>query len=168
MVGILCLGMTLHHSVFIFYATKNENIPKLYFWIYGILLAKFFNEKEYRISLFFINTETEVYTLSRRIGSALAWHSEGRVFESHWLQQDMICCPYLHYASWAQDVLPCEGWGGGNGQSIGSTVSDAIVWLWSTANGSSPFGYLVALLQVVENWPPRSVVADSPLGGSWP
>ena len=30
------------------------------------------------------------------------------------------------------------------------------------------FGYFSILLQVVDNWSARSVVVDSPLGGSWP
>ena len=40
-------------------------------------------------------------------------------------------------------------------QSIGSTVSDAIVrsWLRSTATRSSPLSYFSRLLQVVDNWP---------------
>ena len=44
---------------------------------------------------------------------------------------------------------------GGCDQSIGSTVSDAIVryWLWSTATRSSPLGYFSNLLQVVDNCP---------------
>ena len=43
--------------------------------------------------------------------------------------------------------------GGGCDQSIGSTVSDAIVHsrLRSTATRSSPFGLLQYLLQVVDN-----------------
>ena len=43
----------------------------------------------------------------------------------------------------------------GNDQSIRSAVSDAIVgsWLWSTATGSSPLGYSIALVQVVDNRP---------------
>ena len=43
--------------------------------------------------------------------------------------------------------------GGGCDQSIGSTVSDAIVrnWLWSTATRSSQFCYFSRLLQVVDN-----------------
>ena len=38
-------------------------------------------------------------------------------------------------------------------QSIGSTVSDAIVssWLWSTATSSSQLGYFSRLLKVVDN-----------------
>ena len=46
-----------------------------------------------------------------------------------------------------------RGWGGGCDQSIGSTVSDAIVrsWLWLTATRSSPLGCFSALLQVVDN-----------------
>ena len=48
-------------------------------------------------------------------------------------------------------LTPCNTWssggtareGGGCNQSIGSTISDAIVrsWLWSTATRSSPLGY---------------------------
>ena len=43
--------------------------------------------------------------------------------------------------------------GGRCDQSIGSTVSDAIVrsWLWSIATRSSPLGYFTRLLQVVDN-----------------
>ena len=42
---------------------------------------------------------------------------------------------------------------GGCDQSIGSTVSDAIVrsWLWLTATRSSPFSCFSTLLQVVDN-----------------
>ena len=53
-----------------------------------------------------------------------------------------ICGPRLHRAiRGAQGVLPVYE-GGGCDQSIGSTVSDAIVrsWLWSTATRSSPLG----------------------------
>ena len=56
---------------------------------------------------------------------------------------------------------PCNTWssegtahkGGECDQSIGSTVSDAIVrsWLWLTVSGSSPLGYFSTLLQVVNN-----------------
>ena len=44
---------------------------------------------------------------------------------------------------------------GGCHQSIGSTVSDAIVssWLWLTTTRSSPLFYLSKFLQVVGNWP---------------
>ena len=43
--------------------------------------------------------------------------------------------------------------GGGCDQSIGSTVSDAIVRsrLWSTTTRSSPLGYFIRLLQVADN-----------------
>ena len=43
--------------------------------------------------------------------------------------------------------------GGGCDQSIGSTVSDAIVrsWLWLPATRSSPLGCFSTLLQVVDN-----------------
>ena len=43
--------------------------------------------------------------------------------------------------------------GGGCDQSIGSTVSDAIVhsWLWSTATGSSSLCSFSRLLKVVDN-----------------
>ena len=45
--------------------------------------------------------------------------------------------------------------GGGCYQSIGSSVSDAMVrsWLLLTATRSSPLGYFSTLLQVVDNWP---------------
>ena len=50
-----------------------------------------------------------------------------------------FCSQHLHRAiRGAQGVPLCRV--GGNVQSIGSTVSDAIVrsWLWSTATGSAP------------------------------
>ena len=56
--------------------------------------------------------------------------------------------------------IPCTRRSGGTthksgayDQSIGSTVSDAIVhsWLWLTATRSSPLGYISRLLQVVDN-----------------
>ena len=48
----------------------------------------------------------------------------------------------------------CPVKGGGCDQSIGSTVSDAIVrsWLWLTPTRSSSLGYFSRLLQVVDNW----------------
>ena len=44
---------------------------------------------------------------------------------------------------------------GGCDQSIGSSVSDAIVriWLWSTVARSYSLGYFRKLLQVFDNWP---------------
>ena len=43
--------------------------------------------------------------------------------------------------------------GGGCDQTIGSTVSDAIVrnWLWLAATRSSPLGCFSTLLQIVDN-----------------
>ena len=89
--------------------------------------------------------------LSCRIGSALAWHSEGGVFAARWLQQVLMpACAPCSWTSGGTALLKL----GYNGQSIGS-VSDAIArrWLWSTAKGSSPFGYFSSIQQVVDNWP---------------
>ena len=49
----------------------------------------------------------------------------------------------IYSASGAQEVLICEG-RGLNGQSIRSTISDAIVrnWFWASATRSFPFGLL--------------------------
>ena len=90
-----------------------------------------------------------ILTLSGRIGKVVVSHAEGCKIESRlWLR-----CTYLYYARGAQGVLPMRV--GGCDQSIGSTVSDAIVrsWLWSTATRSSLLGYFSRLLQVVDNWP---------------
>ena len=60
----------------------------------------------------------------------------------------VICSPHLHNAiHGGQGCCPVQGGGGGNGQSIGSTVSDANVhsWLWLPANGSSPLGYFSSI-----------------------
>ena len=47
----------------------------------------------------------------------------------------------------------CPVEGERSGQSIGSTVSDAIVrnWLWWTATGDAYLATSVALLQVIDN-----------------
>ena len=51
---------------------------------------------------------------------------------------DLYCT--FAYASGAQGYCPIKD--GGNGQSIGSTVSNAIIrsWLWSTVTESCPLG----------------------------
>ena len=64
--------------------------------------------------------------MSGRTGSASVWHSE--VARSRLTQCSKSCDlqPTLQCAiRGAQGVLPCVGWG--CDQSIGSTVSDAIV-----------------------------------------
>ena len=71
-----------------------------------------------------------VYTLSGITDNALAWHSEGRVFAPYWLQQVLrvlarICT--LKYEELGGIDLYRMG---GTGQSVGSTVSDAIVRSW--------------------------------------
>ena len=100
------------------------------------------------------------YTLSGRIGKVVASHAA--VARSISLR-----CTDLCYARGAQGVLPMRVGGGStvnsvlvdlywsqySHQSIGSTVSDAIVrsWLWLTATRSSPVGCFSTLLQVVDN-----------------
>ena len=71
----------------------------------------------------------------------LALHAECCKIESRlWLS-----CTDLCYAQALRGYCP---WGRGCDQSIGSTVSDAIVrsWSWSTATMSSPLGYFSRLL----------------------
>ena len=63
-----------------------------------------------------------------RLGGCLACRNPG--FEPRADRGDL----YALCAGVAQGVLPCEGWGG-NGQSIGSTVSDAIVCNWKPPIG---------------------------------
>ena len=85
------------------------------------------------------NTDLVYYTLSGRIGKVVASHAEGcnvarsipAVAELH----GFILC--TRRSGGTANV------GGGCDQSIGSTVSDAIVrsWLWSTATRSSQLGY---------------------------
>ena len=66
----------------------------------------------------------------------------------------------LSWAETAPIYTMLEALGGGTAhegrgcdQSIGSSISDAIVrnWLWSTETSSSPLGYFSRLLQVVGN-----------------
>ena len=77
------------------------------------------------------------YTLSGRIGKVVASHAEGcnvRIPAVAELHRFILCTRRSGGTAHA---------GGGCDQSIGSTVSDAIVrsWLWSTATRSSPLGY---------------------------
>ena len=61
----------------------------------------------------------------------------------------------LHwFILWTRRSVGTAHEGVGCDQSIGSTVSDAIVrsWLWLTATRSSPVGCMSTLLQVVDNW----------------
>ena len=80
----------------------------------------------------------------RQGGCLACW---GCTFESHWGLHWFILC------KWRAGSTAHEG--GGCDQSIGSTISDAIVrsWLWLTATRSSPLGCFCTLLQVVDNWP---------------
>ena len=92
------------------------------------------------------------YTLSGRTGSG--WPVIPKVARSRLTESSKSCDlqPVLHCAiRLAQGVLPCVRWG--CDQSIGSTVSDAIIhsWFWSTATRSCPLGYFNNLLQVVDN-----------------
>ena len=73
----------------------------------------------------------------------------------------LTCCGCTFESSWVHWFIlysrRSEGTaheGGGCDQSIGSTVSDAIVrsWLWLTATRGSPLGCF-SILQVVDNWP---------------
>ena len=84
-----------------------------------------------------IKLNTIVFTQSGRIGKVVASHAA--VARSSPADVALI---YTMYVA----LRGCD-------QSIGSTVSDAIVrsWLWSTATRSSPLGCFSTLLQVVDN-----------------
>ena len=77
-------------------------------------------------------------------------------------------CTDLYCARGAHEKLRMRV--GDYGQSIGSTVSDAIVrsWLWSTTTRVCPFGYLSSITASSWSFIPQSVVVDYPLGDSWP
>ena len=91
-------------------------------------------------------------TLSGRIGSELAWHTEGRTFETQPVSKSRDLQRACAYASGAQGALPCKGWGVTTSQ-LDLPSLDVIIrsWLWSTATGSCPWATSVALLQVVDN-----------------
>ena len=73
---------------------------------------------------------------------------------------------HLHRASGAQGVPHCKGKcsGGGDGQSIESTVFDAVlsIWLWSTATRRFRFGYFSIIDDYIIN-PTNSGIVDFPL-----
>ena len=92
------------------------------------------------------------YTLSGSIGKVVASHAEGPMVARSNPGCGWAAPIYtMHEALRRYTVHE----GGGCDQSIGSTLSDAIVgsWLWSTATRSSPLCYFSRLLQVVDNWP---------------
>ena len=71
---------------------------------------------------------------------------ERELKDSHdWVNLTSILCT-RHSEGTAHEDWGCD-------QSIGSTVSDAIVrsWLWWTATRSSPLGCFSRLLQVADN-----------------
>ena len=89
-----------------------------------------------------------------------------------WVAQSAVLCSCLQYGYKRFYYMVASHWlhwfilsmwrswgtaheGGGCDQSIGSTISDAIVcsWLWLTATRSSPLGGFSTLLHVVDNWP---------------
>ena len=96
---------------------------------------------------------TCVYTLSGRTGSALVSHTRGRVFERRLLQQVLrfvgrvyTGVPYVELRGYCHEDRGCD-------QSIGSTVSDAILHcgLWLTETRSSSLCNFSILPQVVDN-----------------
>ena len=85
------------------------------------------------------------FNLSGSIGKVVASHAEGWRVESRQRMHRFILCTRRSAGTAHEGGVCC--------QSIGSTVSDAIVnsWLWSTATRSSPSAYFRRLLQVVDN-----------------
>ena len=66
------------------------------------------------------------YTLSGRTGSALVWHTHGRVFEPRLTRQVLRFVRRVYTVQYAE-LKGTADEGGGCGQSIGCTVFDAIV-----------------------------------------
>ena len=136
---------------------KITNCISLWFthvWKYIIIFTEHFVELWNIIQIIIQNSAQ--YTLSilypewpHRQGGCLTCC--GCTFESSWVHWSMLCT--RRSGGTAKD--PCTAHeGGGCDQSIGSTVSDAIVRsrLWLTASRSSPLGCF-SILQVVDNWP---------------
>ena len=84
-------------------------------------------------------------TLSGRIGKVIASHAA--VARSSPVEVALIYTMHVALRGYCPIGWECD-------QSIGSTVSDAIVrsWLWLTATRSSPLGCFSTLLQVVDNY----------------
>ena len=80
-----------------------------------------------------------IYTLSGRIGKVAASHAEG----SKVARLNNIAAELHRFILCTTRSGGTGHVGGGCDQSIGSTVSDAMVlsWLWSTAIKSSALGY---------------------------
>ena len=87
------------------------------------------------------------YTPSGHTDSVLAWRSDDRSFASQWLQQVLWFLARICTVQYVELRGYCPVYGWGNGQSIGSSVSDAIVrsWLWSTSTESSPLGFFSSI-----------------------
>ena len=99
-------------------------------------------------------------------------HSEWPHWHGAWLNRMRMVavsisgrgCTDLYCISGAQSC--CTVNGRGTDQSIWSTDSDAIIrsLLWPTATGGRCIlcYFSIATLQVVDNWPPKTVAGDSP------
>ena len=92
--------------------------------------------------------------LSGGTASALAWHTQRRVFAPRLLQQVLvICSPYLHLAiRGAQEVLPCVEWGVTASQlDLPSLTPLFLAGCGRLQLGAPHWAISVALLQVVDN-----------------
>ena len=91
-----------------------------------------------------VNFEKFTSTLSGRIGKVVASHAA--VERSSPTEAALIYTMHEALRGYCPEGRGCD-------QSIGSTVSDAIIrsWLWLTATRSSPLGYFGRLLKVVDN-----------------
>ena len=87
-----------------------------------------------RIELINKNKAVTVYTLSGRMGNVVASHAEAA--RSSPAEDALIYTMHEALREYCHE-------GGGSDQSIGSTVSGAIVrsWLWSTATRTSPLRF---------------------------
>ena len=94
------------------------------------------------VTFYWTITQTNHHTLSGSTGSALAWHTMvQRSRPSGGSNPCDLWQAFASFSTWrSRGTALCKV--EGYGQSIGSSVSDAIAhsWLWSTAPGSWPLG----------------------------
>ena len=118
--------------------------------LFGMVrLSQVFVELQSRANVGLLKKVTGHYTERRH------WQCGGKVFQRPGIESTILhswCVAHIWMSKCGLGYCPCEG----NGQSIGSAVSDVIVrsWLWSTVTWRCPLGYFgIALLQVVHNLP---------------
>ena len=93
-----------------------------------------------------------MYSLRSRSGSALAWHTHGRVFTPRLLPEIMRFVARIYTVQVEHKELPCEGWGAtAMGLYPPFRMPLSVASCGRLQLGAAYWATSVALLQVVDN-----------------